>query len=210
VAGIVIAVSAALTIVALARHPTIAHREPAAAIADIVQFAAIDRIVHAVVIGIMGALLFALCVFSVRRNLRDQTVLGALIAYAIGVAAMIGAAILDGFVIPSVASGYAGASPNALAGAVAVLRLCGAAVQAAGALGVTAISIAIALWSVGLVRGAGALRLTGIVGLSAAALPAPVFAFGGAMLTPHLLGAIAVGQAVWYLGVAALLIRDHV
>ncbi len=187
-AGVIIAVSAGLTIVALSHHPTIAHREPSAAIADVVRFAATDRIVHGAMIAIMGALLFSLCVLSIRRDLRDQSVLAALVAFAIGAVALIGAALLDGFVVPSIATTYAAAPPSAMPGAVALLRFCGATIQAASMLGTVAVSVAILLWSIGLVRSAGVLRTTGIVGVLVAALPAVVFAVGGSTLTPHLRG----------------------
>jgi hypothetical protein len=210
VAGIVIAVSAVLMIAALARHPTVAHRQPAAAIADIVRLSATDQIVHGIVIAAMSALLFALSVFSIRRDLRDQTVLGALVAFSIGTVAMIGAAIVDGFVVPIMAAAYAGAPPSALPGAVAVLRFCGAVIQAATMLGIATISVAILLWSIGLLRSAGELRPIGIVGGLVAALPAVVLGFGGSTLNPHLLGAIAIGQAVWYLGIGLLLVRGRI
>ena len=209
-AGVIIAVSAALTIVVLAHHPTTGHREPAAAIADMVRLAATDRIVHGTMIAIMGALLFSFCVFSIRRNLRDQTVLAGLVAFAIGTVTLIGAAVLDGFVVPSIATAYAGAPPSALPAAVALLRFCGTTIQAASLLGIVAISLAILLWSIGLLRSAGVRRTAGIVGVLAAAVPAVVFAVGGSTLTPHLLVAITAGQAVWYFVVAALLVRGRV
>jgi hypothetical protein len=210
-AGVIIAVCAAVTILALSHHPTLAHREgPAAAIADIVRFASTDRIVHGVMIAVMSALLFALCVFSVRRDLRDQTVLGALVAFALGAGALIGAAIIDGFVIPSIAAGYAAAPPAVLPVAAGLLRLCGAAIQAASEVGIAAIAVAILLWSIGLVRSTGVVRLSGVVGIVAAVLTAAVVVSGGGGLTPHLLVGMAIGQAVWYFTIAALLVRGRV
>jgi hypothetical protein len=77
-AGIAIAVSAIATIFAIAHHPTVTTRAPAEAIAQMVRLATMDRIVHGVVIALLGALLFGFSVFSLRRGLHRQFVVAAI------------------------------------------------------------------------------------------------------------------------------------
>jgi hypothetical protein len=157
-------------------------------------------------IAIIAALLFGFAVYSVRRGIANEAVLGGLIAHAIGTAAMIVAATISGFLVTDIAARYATASPNNLQFAVQVIAICGEIVQIFGKLGVIGMSLAIILWSVDLVRHAGVVRVTGILGFAAGAFAVVMLVFGG-HLTPQTLGAIVLGQAIWYCALGALLIR---
>lgn len=204
-AGVAIAVAAVASIFVLTHHPTSGHHQVSGLIADMMRSAAVDRLVHGTMIVLVGALLYGLTVFSLRRGLRDEPVLAALIAYALGVIALIGAALVDGFVIPLIAAAYAADPAQSPAQAVALFRLCFAAIQAATDLGLVAQSVAIVLWSVGLVRSAGAARIVGILGV--AALYPPIALGMHGTVSAHLLVGIVAAQAAWYLGVTVLLLR---
>ena len=208
-AGIAIGVSAIATIFAIAHHPTVTVRDPVHAIAQMVRLAAMDRIVHGVVIVLLGALLFGFTVYSLRRGLHRQTVIAALLAYAAGAGAMFAAALIDGFLIPAVATRYAGAAPAAIALAAQLLSLCALAIQVLAKFGTIALSSAVVLWSADLVRTPGALRITGIIGIASGVTVVVVLAFAGA-LNPHNLGVIVLLQAIWYVAIAALLVRGRV
>jgi hypothetical protein len=208
VAGTLLLACALIAVLALMHHPAVSTRHAAAAMTQIVRFAAVDRAVHGTMILVSGALLFALSVFSVRRGLGNQTVLAGLVLYALGSVAIIAAALIDGFVIPIVAASYAADTPAALPGAVAALRLCAAAIQVASVFGLGAISVALALWSVNLLATAATpVRVTAAVGLIAAVAPTVVFLTTGMILTAHLLVAIILPEAIWYGAVGVLLVR---
>jgi len=208
VAGTLMLACALIAVIALMHHPAVATRHAADMMTQIVRLAAVDRAVHGAMIAVTVALLFAFSVFSARRGLGDQTVLGGLIGYALGSVGIIAAALIDGFVVPLIATAYAADAPAALPGAVAALRLCGAAIQAATAFGLAATSIALALWSINLVRtSAIPVRLTGAVGLIAAVAPAIVFFVTGMTVTTHTLVAIMLPEAIWYGAVGVLLVR---
>lgn len=211
VAGIVIAVSAGLAVVAMSHHPSarVVH-DPAAAIAALNGIAGVDRIVHGAMIALMGALLFGFVVFSMRRGFDKQTVLAGLTAYAVGTGALIGAALINGFLVPGIAEQYAAASPDGTTFALRILSICWLANQVLAKFGVVALTLAIVAWSSGLIAASGMLRVTGIVGLAAAALSAGVLVFGGGALTVSTFSVVVVGQAVWYFAVAALLVRGRV
>jgi hypothetical protein len=157
-------------------------------------------------IAITAAVMFAFTVFSIRRGLDKQTVLGGLIAQAIGTAAMIVAAMISGFVVPAIAARYASAAPGNLTFAVQIIAICAGVNEIFARLGVIAMSLAIALWSVDLVLVRGAARIAAILGFAAGAFGVGVLLFGG-HLTPPVFGAIVLGQAIWYCAVGALLIR---
>ncbi len=199
-AGILIAAGAALTLFAVAHHPTVAGRPPAEAIAEIVRLAPLDRLVH-------GSLIAILC--ALRRGLHRETVVAALIAYAVGVLSSIGATLIDGFITPDVAALYAGASQENVFVAARLLNYGGFAIQNLTKLGISAISFAMLLWSAGLMRAPGAQRFTGILGFLAALIPIGVL-ITQHQITPSSLGVIVLAQGVWYVAIAALLIRKLV
>src|ERR1700737_4033499 len=128
-AGIAIASCALVTIFAIAHHPTVTARAPAEALTQVVQVATTDRVVHGTLIAIMGVLLYGLTIFSLRRGLHRQTTVAALIAYSAGIAAVIGAALIDGFLTPAIAERYAGAPPDAIKAAIPLLVLGASAIQ---------------------------------------------------------------------------------
>lgn len=208
-AGFAIAACAVLTVVAIAHHPTTSAREPAEAITQIVHLATLDRIVHGVLIALMGVLVFAFAVFSLRRGLHRQTVLAALIAYAAGIGAIVGAGLVDGFLVSALAERYAGAGPDAVRLATTFFVFCALVIQILTKFGMIALSTGVVLWSADLVRTPGALRITGIVGIASGAAVVVVLAFAG-RLNPHNLVAVVLLQAVWYVAVAVLLVRGRV
>lgn len=206
IAGIVLVTCGALAVFAMAHHPSVETRTPAEAIREIGRIGSVNEIVHGAMIGIIAALLFGLTIFSMRRGLPSEAILGGLIAQAIGTGAMIVAATISGFLIPDIAARYATASPQGLQFAVQVISICGESVQLFGKLGVIGMTLAIALWSVDLIRARSIVRMAGILGFGAAAL-AVAMILSGTHLTPQTLGIIVLAQAIWYCAVGALLIR---
>jgi hypothetical protein len=208
-AGIAIAVCALATIVAVAHHPTVSARAPAQAMSAMLRIATADRVVHGVLIAVLAALLYGFTVFSLRRGLHRDTSVAGLVAYAIGIVALIGAGLIDGFLFPALAERYAGAPADAAQAAVPVLVAGAAMVQILSKLGLVAMSAGVALWSADLVTTPGVLRTTGALGFVFGLGTIGVVAFAG-HLNPHSLSAIVVVQAVWYVAVAALLVRGRV
>jgi hypothetical protein len=209
VAGYAIGSCALLTMLAIAMHPQAASRNVGDFVIAVARLTPMLRIVHGTVIAFMLALLYGFTVYSLRRGLRREAVVGALVAYAAGVGVLILAALIDGFLIPLVAARYAGVPPDVLRVGAGVLTLCGAAIQVLSKFGVIAMSAAIALWSTDLLRSGGALRIAGIVGCAAALIPVGVL-FAAGQLVPMTLTIIVVAQGIWYLTIATLLVREQV
>ena len=205
-AGIAIAICAMVTIFAISHHPTVSTRAPAEALTQMVQLATTDRIVHGSLIAIMGILLFCFAVFTLRRGLHRATSVAAIIAYAAGIAAVIGAALIDGFLTPAIAERYAGTPPDVLKTVIPFLLVGALAIQILSKFGFVAMSIGVAFWSADLFMTPGVLRVTGAIGFVSGIVAVGLLAFAG-HLNPHSLGAIVIVQAVWYLAVAVLLVR---
>lgn len=206
-AGVVLLACGVLAVFVIAHHPSVESHSAAEAIREIGRFGTINSIVHAAMIAILALLLFAFAVFSLRRGLGKQLVLGALIAQAIATGAMIVAAMISGFVIPDVAARYAHAPPDGMTFAVQVIAIAAGVNQLFARLGVIGMSVAIVLWSADLVRTSGFVRITGAVGFGAAAVQAGVLAFGG-RLTPLTLEIVVLAQAIWYCALGTLLVRE--
>src|SRR5512144_1922292 len=106
VAGIVLIVVPLLSILMMAHHPSAGSHEPASLVAEIADKAPLSRIVHGVLIALMGAELFAFIAFCRRLGFERSAVRAGFVAYSIGTGAMIGAALISGFVISDLAAHY--------------------------------------------------------------------------------------------------------
>ena len=207
VAGFVIVGSAVLALGAIARHPTVgATRGSADVLAQLAALSTADEVVHGTLIVLIGALLFGFTVFSQRCGLHRGFVLFSLIGFAIASVNMIGAALIDGFLIPALVSRSAGASPQSIDVALQVIAAAAAAIQILTKFAIAVTAVAVTSWSVALVRSSGASRTAGFVGL-ASAVASVVVLVTTHRLNPHSLGVIVGVQAIWYGTIGVLLMR---
>src|SRR5690348_9849873 len=101
IAGGVLVAATLLSILMMAHHPSASTHDPASLAADIAGTATLSRIVHGVLIALIALELYAFVVFSARLAPGRVAARAALVAYAIGTGAMIGAALVSGFVVSS-------------------------------------------------------------------------------------------------------------
>ncbi|MBV8370868.1 MAG: hypothetical protein JO036_18290 [Candidatus Eremiobacteraeota bacterium] len=210
VAGYAIAASAVLMIVAIVMHPQARHRHVSEVVAEIGRLAPMLAFMHGTVIAFVIVLLYGMCVYSLRRGLRRELVLGAVVVYAAGAGVLVLAALIDGFLVSDVARNYAGASREALRDGAAILSACSAAIQVLTKFGVVAFSVAIALWSADLVRDGARARIVAIIGFAAAVISLVVLFGAGRFIVPLTLSAIVLAQGIWYIAVASLLVQERV
>jgi hypothetical protein len=206
-AGIVLVAATIVSILAMAHHPSVGSHDPGAAIAEIGTKATLNRIVHGVLIALMGLEAYAFTVFADRIGARRDMVRVGFVAYAIGIGAMIGAALISGFIVTRLASHYAeaGTDPSAFAN-LASLAMAGN--QSLAQLGVIAISAAILAWSVALLHDR-AQRWLAIVGFAASVLPALALVAGVIRLDVTGMTLVVVAEAVWNVAVGVALIRGR-
>ena len=210
VAGYAIAACAALSIMMIAMHPQAAQHRMSEVVAEIGRLALMLAVVHGTLIAFVIVLAYGLAVYSLRRGLRRELVVGALVVYAAGVGVMVPAALIDGFVIPAVARTYVGASPEVLRNGAGILVACSAAIQVLTKFGVVAFSVAITLWSADLVRDGARARIVAIIGFAAAVISLVVLFGAGRFIVPLTLSVIVLAEGIWYIAVASLLVQERV
>ena len=206
-AGVLLIGVSVLEVAAMAHHPSVHAHEIAEVLAQIRALATVDSWVHGVLIALIVVGFLALTEFARRRGLARPLIRAGLIAYAVGVGAMIGAALVDGFIVPDVAMRAAGVSAAELQISAGQLALCVLANQALARLGAVALSVGIAFWSLDLVRGAGLARVLGIAGIVIGLACAGALILGALHLNVHGMMLVLVLQVVWTVGVGILMLR---
>lgn len=182
--------AAALSVLVMAHHPD--HVDPG----GIVGF------VHGAMIALAAVTAFGFAHFALRRGLARPAILAGLLAYAIGLAAGIGAATINGFVVPALA-----ARGHDLSGRD-VFLLAWEANQALARLGVFATAAAYALWSLDFLARPGLEpKIIGALGLAAGLVPAGLLASGATDM--HVAGAMLAyaAFAAWAVIVGVHLLR---
>ncbi len=129
----------------------------------------------------------------------------ALVSYAFGSLALIGAAVVNGLVFPEMAERYADLSLEEMESARAVLAWNWEINQALAITGVLAWSAAVFAWSLVMVRLAGAWRWLGGLGMVIGVAGASVFLTGQLTFDVHGFGMFVLAQSVWNLGVGVRL-----
>ena len=192
IAGAALIAGAAGSVLAMAHHPTGAHGGP------------LGPIVHGAMILLLGAMAFGFLTFCLRRGPARPAILAGLLAYGVSLFAHVGAATINGFVVPALAARGAGAVDHD------IFLLAWESNQALARLGVAATGLAFIFWSVDFLRRPGVEpRLIGALGLLAGAVPIALLAAGairmdvaGAFIVyaAHAAWAALVGLHLWRKG----------
>lgn len=156
-AGLALIGAATGTLLAMGHHPTGAHG------------GALAGIVHGTMIGLLALTTYGLAHFARARGLDRPAVLAGLVAYAVALLGHVGAATVNGFVVPALAARGDGAVGHD------IFLFAWESNQALARLGVFATGAAFILWGADLIRDR---RLLGVAGLVAGAVPAAALAAG--------------------------------
>ena len=208
-AGIVLVAATLLSILMMAHHPSAGSHDPAALVAEIADKSQLSRIVHGVLIALMGAELFAFIAFCRRLGFERSAVRAGFVAYSIGTGAMIGAALISGFIVSDLAAHYVQQPSGDAMAFVDLSRLAMIGDQALAKLGVVAMSAAIVLWSAALFR-SGQDRWVGIAGFVAGLGPAIALLVGAVRLDVGGMTLVVVCQAAWIVIVGIQMIRARI
>lgn len=208
IAGIVLIATTLLSILMMAHHPTASTHEATALAADLAGKATLSRVVHGSLIAMIGLELYAFVVFAGRLAQGRSAARAGLVAYAIGAGAMIGAALISGFVMSSLAGYYASVADPAPFVDFARLAMTGN--QALAKLGVVAMSAAIVLWAVALLHDHARARWLAIVGFATGLVPAIALIAGATHLDVHGMLLVVLAQAIWNLAAGTELIRGKI
>lgn len=160
-AGIILAGASVVVVVVLTHHPHVAATAPAEIIAGIGAVATSARLVHGAAIALECALLLAFVDVSLVLGLRHLVVRAALVSAVTGTVAFVGAALLDGFVLPQLAMRYRAAPVVAQEMFPYVAAVCSTGLVVLTMFGLVATCLAMVLWSLRLLR---TTRLGAVVG----------------------------------------------
>lgn len=188
IGGTALIVAAAGTVLAMAHHPSGAHGG-----------GGLSGIVHGAMILLLGVVAFGFARFGQQRGMDRALILAGLIAYLASFLAHLGAATINGFIVPALAGSETPVNHD-------VFRFAWYSNQALARLGVVATGLAYILWGAELARGkAMTTRLIGLAGIAAGLIPAALLLSGairmdvaGAFIAyaMHALWAALLGWAV--------------
>lgn len=190
IAGSAMIGGAALSLLAMAHHPTSAHAGP------------IGGIVHGAMIAVMTITFYGFAHFALRRGVGQPAILAGLVAYAVSLFAHIGAATINGFVVPALAA--RGIANHDL------FLLAWESNQALAKLGVFAVGIAFTLWALDFLRRPGLeAKAIGGLGLLAGLAPAALLGTGAIRMDVAGAGLAYAAFAAWAVIVGQHLIRGR-
>lgn len=189
--------ASALSLLAMSHHPTAHGMTDELWVADLVRIGALSRPVHAGMILTVVAIWLALGEYSAWRSGTLARIAGKL--YGLGVIAMIGAGLINGFAIDHLASNALLDGAEGLRDAARVMPLAWSLNQTLAGFGVFALSAGIVAWSLDLWHAPGKLaRVAAVYGVVVMLGLCGAFAFGLFQLDVMGMGAVVVAQAVWY------------
>lgn len=206
-AGLLIAGAAILMVLVMAHHPVPRVHDTEHLMQELVSDGPWSAAVHGGLIGLMGVLLVGFTGLADRLGWHRFSVRAGLLAYAVGCAAMVVAALSDGFVLPALAAqGVRDAGQTFEAS----FRLLFLGLNVAARVGVLGLSLAVGLWSFELIRRARGRSLVGWLGVAASVLPLFLVVTGRLSIDFHSMLAFVVSQAAWYLALGIAMIRHRV
>lgn len=194
-----------LAMVFMAMHPSVQAHSTAEAFAEMAREAAVNRIVHSILIALLALHVVGFWVLLDRLGRERLVTMAGFMAYALGFAAQTGAAIVNGLTVTSYQLRFANAPLEQMDLARNVLTFAWSLNQACAQVGVVATSVAILCWSTVMMRKTGAWRVLGGLGVLVGLAPALGVMAGVWTLNVAGFGAIIVAQSVWTIGVGALL-----
>jgi hypothetical protein len=188
IAGGALIGAAALSVLAMAHHPTGADA------------GALGPIVHGTMIAVLMVTAFGFAHFALRRGLGRPAILAGAIAYAVSVVVTIGAATINGFVVTALAArGVANRD---------LFLFAWEANQALAAIGVFATAAAFAGWSLDFLRRPGLeAKAIGALGLAAGPGVAALLATGAIRMDVAGAGIAYAAFALWGVLVGQHLVR---
>lgn len=201
--GAALIAGSAVLLVMGAMHP---HAIPLGDSGALARMAFMDRLAHS--LAILGTWLVLTGIVGLSRmlGLQRPPVMAALLAFALPTFGLMIAATFDGFVLPSLAEQWADADNIARADLKQLMRFCVLTASSLTRVYLLLGAVAMSLWSWAayLDRLSRALPWSGAV-VAAAAIA--MLIGGPAYISVHEVLALVVGQTVWMLLAASLMIR---
>lgn len=207
-AGIAIATATVVSTIFVALDRSGGGTTPAQILAGIAGLAQLKAVVHGVAIASVCAYGFGYASLARRLGLQRPQVLAGIVVYLIGCVAMVGATIVDGFVIPHVAID-AGATPDRIRFAYDTVHYLGIVVNDLAKLGWLLQAVGALSWSFALLRARGFERTVGVVGVLSSALVCVIVLGSATSMSMTALLSVLLAQLLWNIGAASLLMATR-
>jgi hypothetical protein len=208
-AGVVILLSAILSIVFVALDPMVSGTDALSIMQSMIKDQAMHQLVHIVEMACITGFMFGYTVLSQRLGLQRIPVIVGLISYGLGTVLMLLGTVLDGFVSGDTAAMFVGGSPEAVkVGYWIIGTLSGVVLTDVARVAWVFQSIAAVSWAFALLPERGFRRVIGVIGLLAGALPAAAVVIAGSNMNATVVVGILMVQAVWNLAAAVLLLHS--
>lgn len=189
--GIILLITAILTVVSMAHHPSNAHAP------------SLVYLVHGAMLVLLSSMFFGLSWYSLRRGLGNVLVLAALVAYLLNYFSHIIAGTINGFVVPQLAA-RGDDVPHAF------FVVAWETNQAFAQLGTAATAVAFALWGFDMLRTSeGWPRWVGMIGMAAGIIPLGILVNDSTMDVPTALLIYGL-HATFVALVGVLLVRGKI
>ena len=202
-AGIIVLI--ALMLVMVMHHPVAGQTNAAALMGSIVRQATADRLVHGMLAAAMTVMTSLMLGFAMRLDLARPHVLLGAVSSALALVLICLAVLLDGFVAPALAMRCMTVVEDCAVQTQALLRFGGLQIEFMTRLGLFALAGATTLWAGDLVLRRNGARVAGIFGLISATTQLGILLLADERLNVHSLTLIMAAQAIWYLGVVAVI-----
>lgn len=207
-AGIGIALATIISTVFVALDESGGGQGQLAILQSIAQLQSLKAWVHGVAIASLCAYAFGYATLAQRLSLRRPAVLAGLAAYLMGCVALVGATVVDGFVIPHIAADAVVGTPERVRVAYELVHYAGLALTDAAKLGWLLQAAGALIWSLVLLRERGLASIVGLVGAVANLLVAAAVLSAGANMSMVGILSVLLAQLAWNLAAAVLLLRS--
>jgi hypothetical protein len=172
--------------------------------------AAFNGWVHGALMALELVLVAGHLGLSRRLGLDRPVVTSAMVAYAFGAMAMMGAAVINGFAAAVFAGRYAMLAPDQVEPVRAALAAIGSIARCWATIAAVASSGAILLWSIALVALRGACRAIGLAGMLLGIATAALLIAGMLVMNVHGLIMLVLTQAIWAIAVGVQMTRGAI
>ena len=162
-------------------------------------------------IGLFSLPFLFLGALGLSRTLAAPNRLGvvALVFYGFAITAMLCGVVADGLVTPSILRQIVAGGPSAGDGWRTIMRYNGYLDMSFVQVGMVASAVAIAMWSLAILRGTVLGRGVGVYGLILGVL-AVAAVFSGFMGAEHAMSMVILGQVSWFIVIGGLLWRTEI
>lgn len=205
--GFILLVASILEVLGMAHHPSLQATDVSQAVEQIARYSTLSAVIHGVLITLMLLITYGFVEFAVRRGLNRPLIRAGAIGYGCGVAAMIGAALVSGFIITGLTSLMSHATVVDLQINQQLLLLCRVLNQTCANFAVVAMSAGIVCWSLDLCRESGWPNAVGVFGCLVGLVPALALIFRQIHLDVRAMTEVVAIQATWNVAIALLMVR---